>query len=885
MRFVLLLFATLLLFSGVNAQLQNNETPFLPGELLVRVTDNALIETLIHDFRTANGVETGIGVIARLSEKMRIWHLRFDDAAVNSYEIKRAIALHPAVEAAQFNHHVQMRETVPNDPQFGQQWHHVNANGSDIDSDLAWDITTGGFTAFNDEIVVCVIEGGNLNHPDLVDNKWVNENEIPGNGIDDDGNGYIDDYNGWNVASQTDAGVFQGGHGTSVMGMIGAKGNNDLGVAGINWDVKIMSVAGENLGQEASVVAAYDYPLTMRLLYEESGGELGAFVVATNASWGIDNANANNYPIWCGVYDTLGEAGILNCGATANNNVNIDVVSDMPTGCSSPYMVAVTATNNNDVRTFSGYGVNTIDLAAPGEAVRTTSGSTGYTTTSGTSFASPLTAGAIALIYSSPCPSFAALVHADPQAGADLVYQVLMDGCDPVPNLANEVISGGRLNVFNSIQLLLQQCSDSDCFAPFGVNVGGDPVEGYTMSWGSTAGMLAFNVRYRAVGEDEWVEIAGVDANTFDFPELEWCTEYEAQVMAQCDEEESIWSPLQIWLTGGCCEAPAETGFAITEIGENGAQVSWSPVLAAESYSVTIIDDDGQSQTFDNIINTSFFMSGLASCMAYTVEVSVNCGDETVPAGNSGNFITLGCGPCRDPQFCASSGGTDDEWIQRIQLASLDHNSGDNNGYADFTADPDLSTVLDPGGTYTLTLTPGYAGTEFNEIWRVWLDYNGDGFFTNNEIVFTTSTPSNAEVTGTFSVPVTQNEGQVRMRVSMKYAGFFGNASPPAPCEVMQYGEVEDYCIAISSDIVNVFEQQTRNWSVFPNPTSGTLNVQLPSGVHLLEVLDLTGRMVMQQPTQGSSVLSLDPLASGTYLIRLITDGIPMGTQRVMVTR
>ncbi len=113
-----------------------------------------------------------------------------------------------------------------------------------------------------------------------------------------------------------------------------------------------MSVAGENLSSEASVVSAYNYPLTMRMLYNTTGGESGAFVVATNASLGIDNADASNYPIWCAVYDTLGEEGILSCGATANNNVNIDVVGDMPTGCASPYMAAVTASNNNDVRTF-----------------------------------------------------------------------------------------------------------------------------------------------------------------------------------------------------------------------------------------------------------------------------------------------------------------------------------------------------------------------------------------------------------------------------------------------------------------------------------------------------------------------------------------------------
>ena len=94
----------------------------------------------------------------------------------------------------------------------------------------------------------------------------------------------------------------------------------------------------------------------------------------------------------------LGEVGILNCGATANNSYNVDVVDHLPTGCSSPYMLSVTATDDNDVRTFSAYGATTVDLAAPGDDVFLPSGSAGYSPTSGTSFATPCVAGAIALI-------------------------------------------------------------------------------------------------------------------------------------------------------------------------------------------------------------------------------------------------------------------------------------------------------------------------------------------------------------------------------------------------------------------------------------------------------------------------------------------------------
>ena len=320
--------------------------------------------------------------------------------------------------------------------------------------------------------MVAVLEGGgsNYNHVDLIDNHWVNSGEIPGNGIDDDANGFVDDYNGWNSGSNNDA-IAAGGHGTSVSGMIGATGNNGNGGAGVNWDVDIMQVDMGSGLTESNVIAAYNYPYTMRDLYNTSGGERGALVVATNASWGIDGANPENYPVWCAYYDDLGAVGILNCGATANNNVNIDVVGDMPTGCGSDYMVAVTATNSSDVRTFSGYGATTIDLGAPGENVFLPSGSTGYGGTSGTSFASPCVAGGIALVYSAPCADLASNALLAPQATADAVRSYILNGVDLVPNLAGETVTGGRLNVRNALDLAIEACNpDIGCTDPTACN-------------------------------------------------------------------------------------------------------------------------------------------------------------------------------------------------------------------------------------------------------------------------------------------------------------------------------------------------------------------------------------------------------------------------------
>ena len=443
----------------------------MPGEVIVKLDNRFQPEAITDKGIFYHGIPADLQLKETLSALSGIYLFSYDDVAMNEDMMLRTLNGLPFVEAAQLNHYVEERAT-PNDPQFGSQWHHIDDSDNDIDSDLAWDITTGGTTANGDRIVVAVLEGGgsNYNHVDLIDNHWVNSAEVPGNGIDDDGNGFVDDYNGWNSGSNNDA-IAAGGHGTSVSGMIGATGNNGNGGAGVNWDVEIMQVDMGSGLTESNVIAAYNYPYTMRDLYNTSGGTQGAFVVATNASWGIDGANPANYPVWCAYYDDLGAVGILNCGATANNNVNIDVVGDMPTGCGSDYMVAVTATNSSDVRTFSGYGATTIDLGAPGENVFLPSGSTGYGGTSGTSFASPCVAGGIALVYSAPCADLASNALLTPQATADAVRSYILNGVDQVANLAGETVTGGRLNVRNALDLAIEDCNpDIGCTDPTACN-------------------------------------------------------------------------------------------------------------------------------------------------------------------------------------------------------------------------------------------------------------------------------------------------------------------------------------------------------------------------------------------------------------------------------
>lgn len=501
MNRTLLSFVTAFALSGAAAQ--SNEPGIIPGHVLVMIEPGASPLEIVRDLAVLDGVSTGLVAARELSPPTRIWLLQFDADAIDQSRMLAAVKAHKAVEIAQ-NDHVIKERIVPNDTQFSQQWHHVDASDNDIDSDLAWNITTGGTTALGDAIVVCIVEGFDRTHADLSANAWVNTFEIDGNGIDDDANGYIDDVNGWNPSAGNDNTLLSGSHGTSCAGMTGARGNNNLGVVGANWNVKLMPVTIGSL-TESNVIASYTYPLVQRQRWNNTNGAQGAFVVATSSSWGIDNANPANYPLWCGFYNTLGAAGILSCGATANNNVNVDVVGDMPTACSSPYMISVTATNSSDQRTFSGYGATTIDVGAPGESVRTTTvGGTGYTTTSGTSFACPLTAGVIALLYSAPCSGLATLAHNDPQAAALAVRQALFSGVDQVGNLLGQTVTGGRINSFNSLNYIATNCatySPSAAVSPQVILEGAyDPTAGLMRDDLRAAGLVPLTEPYTALG-------------------------------------------------------------------------------------------------------------------------------------------------------------------------------------------------------------------------------------------------------------------------------------------------------------------------------------------------------------------------------------------------
>ncbi len=346
--------------------------------------------------------------------------------------------------------------TVPNDPSYNQQWGMKNIGAEDF-----WAHTTGGVTALGDTIVVAVMESGtSLNHPDLIENIWHNYQEIPSDGIDNDNNGYVDDFTGWNAIALDDS-HFYDEHGTEITGVIGAKGNNGLGISGVNWDIKLMPITfiKDNI---ASYFVAFDYLIAQRKLYNETKGAKGAFIVAVNESFGQDNARPEDSPgltQWCEYMDSLGAVGILTIAATSNaNSVNVDIVGDMPTTCPQEFLIAATAIDNIGNRAGA-FGSTHVDLAAPGRYILTTQGpDDSYSESGGTSLATPHIAGAVALIYSYPCERWANYIKTNPSEAALLVKDWLLKSTDPLAALKDKSVSNGTLNIKNLIPKIESFC-------------------------------------------------------------------------------------------------------------------------------------------------------------------------------------------------------------------------------------------------------------------------------------------------------------------------------------------------------------------------------------------------------------------------------------------
>lgn len=443
--FAVLMVAMLLSFKALTAQER------IVGDVMVMLRHGNTIEATLKDAQI-RFPEATIELGEPIAPTLNIWLFKANPAY--EQQVLNYLRGLPQVQLAQFNRIASERVT-PNDTIYPQQWNFENTGqgsgipGADIKAWLAWDITTGGYTSMGDTIVVAVIDQGmELLHDDL--NFWENGYEIPGDSIDNDGNGYIDDVRGWNVGNQNDV-IPNNSHGTMCAGLVGAKTNNLVGTAGVNWGLPIMPVICQSY-TESQVVAAYTYILETRRLYNLTNGAKGAFVVATNSSFGIDFGFAADYPIWCAMYDSLGMQGIMSVGATPNRNLDVEASGDIPSTCGSDFLLVVTNTTRTDFKyPTSGYGNLSVDLGAPGTGIWSTTSGNGHSASTGTSFATPQVAGAVALLFAAACPDFIVAYKQQPANMLRFVKRSILASVDVLPDLANSTTSGGRLNIYEAL--------------------------------------------------------------------------------------------------------------------------------------------------------------------------------------------------------------------------------------------------------------------------------------------------------------------------------------------------------------------------------------------------------------------------------------------------
>ena len=467
--FILALMALSVFSYAQKPQESKESTTYVENEFIIWLEQGVDASTF------AANSDAGIAPKRLLSQRLNIWLFEIADKA-ESREVKMdQLWKNPDVRVIQNNHtNITLREAIPDDPYFSQQW-----APAIISLPQAWEeFTTGGITATGDTIVVAVIDGGaDWSHEDL--NCWINAHEIPNNGIDDDNNGYVDDYRGWNAYNHNGY-VGSSHHGTHVSGIIGAVGNNEIGVCGVNWNVKVMSICGSS-SNESIVVEAYSYALEMRARYNETNGEEGAFIVSTNSSFGVDYGNPDDYPIWCSMYDEMGNVGILSCGAGPNLNVNVDVVGDVPSTCPGNYLIGITNTTSQDVKNSgAGYGINNIDIGAPGTSIYSTTPNNNYGNSTGTSMATPQVSGTIALMYAALPEEMMQACKSDPAIFCLSVRQSLFDGADHLTSLDGLVAEGRRLNAYGAIENLLNQTVTPTLIGD--VKIDGEPVFGQTLT-------------------------------------------------------------------------------------------------------------------------------------------------------------------------------------------------------------------------------------------------------------------------------------------------------------------------------------------------------------------------------------------------------------------
>jgi thermitase len=320
----------------------------------------------------------------------------------------------------------------PNDPLLGEQWGLVNTgqrNGraeADISAFAAWDKTQG-----SKKVVVAVLDSGvDYTHPDLAGNMWHRPDDMEM--YVDKQLGVMDDSEGFSAVEYERDPMDENGHGTHCAGIVGAEGDNNLGITGVNWHVEIMPLkfmGRGGFGSTKDAIAAINYVIERK--------KDGVNVRVISASWGSTSRSKALED----VIRKAGEADILFVAAAGNDGANADKRPHYPSGYNLPNVLSVAALDRRDeLASFSNYGAKGVHVAAPGKEILSTWLGGGYEEHSGTSMATPFVSGVAGLVLS-----------VEPNLSVKELRDRLINTVDKLDSLKGKIVSGGRVNAARAV--------------------------------------------------------------------------------------------------------------------------------------------------------------------------------------------------------------------------------------------------------------------------------------------------------------------------------------------------------------------------------------------------------------------------------------------------
>jgi subtilisin family serine protease len=353
----------------------------------------------------------------------------------------------PEVEYVEENYEISLSQTIevrstvttyqplrfPKDPLFGEQWALANSGqrggkeGADISATLAWATTTG-----REEVVVAVLDSGvDYTHEDLAPNMWTRPDSM--DPYHDNELGAIDDENGFNAVENASDPMDDNGHGTHCAGIIGAEGENNIGIAGVNWKVRIMPLKFMNAGGYGTTKDAIE-----AINYVINRKKAGVNVRIISASWGSTQRSRALEEVIRKAY----ENDILFVAAAGNASTNNDRRPHFPSSYNVPNVISVAALDRNDqLAAFSNFGVKSVAIAAPGVDILSTWLGNAYEEKSGTSMATPVVSGVAALVLAE-----------HPRMSVGDLRKKLLASTDPIVALKGKVTSGGRINAAKALE-------------------------------------------------------------------------------------------------------------------------------------------------------------------------------------------------------------------------------------------------------------------------------------------------------------------------------------------------------------------------------------------------------------------------------------------------